>query len=146
MFHFLNHSLGLPKLTDAWVQTYVEVQEVGIQVGPEDFCNWCNNWRVECNHSNSAMRPRDANAQRQNHQYPNYQRANLDEEDDGYNGSSDNADDDRDEDVKTLHISATSTRLERRKLTNTGTKTLPFDILAWLDYRNFRSNLDKYYL
>ena len=64
------------------------------------------------------MRPRDAHDPR----YPNYQRANLDEEDDGYNGSSDNADDDRDEDVKTLHISATSTRLERRKLTNTGTK------------------------
>ena len=99
----------------------MEVQEVGIQVGPEDFCNQCNNWRGECNHTNSAMRPRDANDQRQNRHYPNYQRANLDEEDDGYNGSSDNADDDRDEDVKTLHISATSTRLERRKLTNTGT-------------------------
>ena len=110
--------LGLPKLTDAWVQTYVEVQEVGIQVGPEDFCSRCNDFSVECNHNNSAMRPRHSHEH--NHHYPRYQRTNLDEEDDGYNGSSDNADDDCDEDVKTLHISATSTRLERRKLTNTG--------------------------
>ena len=108
--------LGLPKLTDAWVQTYVEVQEVGIQVGPEDFCSWCKNWRSECNHS--AMRRGEENsAQRQNYQY---QRAPLDDEDDGYNGSSNNTDDDRDEDVKTIHISATSTRLERRKTSNTG--------------------------
>ena len=64
------------------------------------------------------MRPRHSHEH--NHHYPRYQRTNLDEEDDGYNGSSDNADDDCDEDVKTLHISATSTRLERRKHTNTG--------------------------
>ena len=44
----------------------------------------------------------------------------MDDEDDGYNGSSNNTDDDRDEDVKTIHISATSTRLERRKASNTG--------------------------
>ena len=94
----------------------MEVQEVGIQVGPEDFCSWCKNWRSECNHS--AMRRGEENsAQRQNYQY---QRAPLDEEDDGYNGSSNNTDDDRDEDVKTIHISATSTRLERRKASNTG--------------------------
>ena len=94
----------------------MEVQEVGIQVGPEDFCSWCKNWRSECNHS--AMRRGEENsAQRQNYQY---QRAPLDDEDDGYNGSSNNTDDDRDEDVKTIHISATSTRLERRKTSNTG--------------------------
>ena len=68
------------------------------------------------------MRPLDGSVQRQNHQYPNYQRNLLDEDDDGYNGSSDNADDDHEEDVKTLHISATSTRLERRKHSNTGNK------------------------
>ena len=96
----------------------MEVQEVGIQVGPEDFCDWCNNSKGECNHTNSDMRPE----QRQNHQYPNYRRNNLDEDDDdGYNGSSDNADDDNtNEDIKTLHISATSTRLERRKSPDKG--------------------------
>ena len=58
----------------------MEVQEVGIQVGPEDFCSWCKNWRSECNHS--AMRRGEENsAQRQNYQY---QRAPLDDEDDGY--------------------------------------------------------------
>ena len=120
--------LGLPKLTDAWVQTYVEVQEVGIQVGPEDFCSRCNDFSVECNHNNSAMRPRHSHEH--NHHYPRYQRTNLDEEDDGYNGSSDNADDDCDEDVKTLHISATSTRLERRKHTNTGKRIDIFNNLV----------------
>ena len=44
----------------------------------------------------------------------------MDEDDDGYNGSSDNADDDYEEDIKTLHISATSTRLEPRKTPDPG--------------------------
>ena len=43
----------------------------------------------------------------------------ADDDDDGYNGSSDNADDDE-EDIKTLHISATSTRLERRQNSDRG--------------------------
>ena len=102
------------------MQTYVEVQEVGIQVGPEDFCNYCNNWRGECKHTNSVMRSEHARNLRRNHQHSNHQRNNLDEDDDGYNGSSDNADDDYEEDIKTLHISATSTRLEPRKTPDPG--------------------------
>ena len=138
IFICITFLIAIPKLTDAWVQTYVEVQEVGIQVGPEDFCDRCNDYSVECNHNNSAMRPRHSHEH--NHQYPRYQRTNLDEEDDGYNGSSDNADDDCDEDVKTLHISATSTRLERRKLTNTGQLTLSNITIHTTYFRYLSSN------
>ena len=64
--------------------------------------------------------------QRQGQHSHYHQRRNNgaeDEEDDGYNGSSDN-DDTKDEDVKTLHISNTSTRLERRQSGDKGSYTL----------------------
>ena len=67
------------------------------------------------------MRPEGVGAHRNRHnnQYPSNRINNVDDEDDGYNGSSDNADDDEEE-IRTLHISATSTRLEQRQSSDKG--------------------------